>query len=253
MELSDLSKKFFMSVLSASDPVPRYARLAQLLRQRIDKGVWKAGEKLPRLEDLMTEFDVARVTVRQAIALLSQEGRVSVSRGRGTLVKQHRPVQRTLMLETSLADLAAAYRSDSPSLTLIDERRAELPELESGSGTAAGPYRFLKRVHSRDGEPYCVISIYLREDIFRLAPSRFRRQTVVPVLVDLPSVKIHRASQTLRISVADVETSNLLGVPLNSAVGEVTRIFHDVRGQILYFAEITYRADYIRFQMKLKV
>jgi GntR family transcriptional regulator len=75
----------------------------------------------------------------------------------------------------------------------------------------------------------------------------------VPVLVDLPSVKIHRASQTLRISVAVGETSNLLGVPLNSAVGEVTRIFHGVRGQILYFAEITYRADYIRFQMNLKV
>ena len=54
-----------MPVLASGNPVPRYARLAQLLRQRIDKGVWKPGEQLPRLEDLMQEFDVARVTVRQ--------------------------------------------------------------------------------------------------------------------------------------------------------------------------------------------
>ena len=56
-----------MSLLSAGDPVPRYARLAQLLRQRIDKGFWKPGERLPRLEALMAEFDVARVTARQAV------------------------------------------------------------------------------------------------------------------------------------------------------------------------------------------
>lgn len=76
-----------MSVLSSGNPVPRYLRLAQLLRQRIEKGVWVSGEHLPKLEDLMAEFDVARVTVRQAIALLSQEGLVSAVRGKGTIVQ----------------------------------------------------------------------------------------------------------------------------------------------------------------------
>jgi GntR family transcriptional regulator len=57
----------------------------------------------------------------------------------------------------------------------------------------------------------------------------------------------------LRISVADVETSRLLGVPLNSAVGEVVRVFHDTKGRVMYIAEITYRAEYISFQMELKV
>ena len=44
----------------------------------------------------------------------------------------------------------------------------------------------MRRVHSRDGEPYCVISIYLDERVFRMAPARFRRETVVPVLLELP-------------------------------------------------------------------
>jgi GntR family transcriptional regulator len=243
-----------MPVLASGNPVPRYARLAQLLRQRIDKGVWKPGEQLPRLEDLMQEFDVARVTVRQAVGLLAQDGWVSVSRGRGGTIVQSRPAQdKTLLLETSLADMADAYRTDKPTLTLIDEQIAEPPALPADCGPPVPVYRHLRRVHSRDGQPYCVISIYLDESVFKKAARRFRRETIIPVLLEVQGVRIARAHQTLRISVADVETSRLLGVPLNSGVGEVVRVFHDTKGQVMYIAEITYRAEYLRFQMALKV
>jgi len=242
-----------MSLLSAGDPVPRYARLAQLLRQRIDKGIWKPGERLPRLEDLMAEFDVARVTARQAVALLARDGLVSVSRGRGTLVQPRASRDRTLQLETSLAEMAEAYRTDRPTLTLIDERRVEPPAAVLEAGKPVSAYRHLRRVHSREGEPYCVIAIYLDERIFRQAARRFRRETIIPVLLDLPDLRIARAHQTLRLSAADVQTAQLLSLPLNAAVGEVSRYFFDADGQVIYFAEVTYRADYIRFRMALRV
>ena len=47
-------------------PMPRYAQLAGVLRQRIARNRWPPGTKLPTLEALMDEFDVARVTVRHA-------------------------------------------------------------------------------------------------------------------------------------------------------------------------------------------
>lgn len=242
-----------MTVLDRADPVPRYARLAQLLRQRIEKGLWKPGERLPRLEDLMAEFDVARVTARQAVGILAREGWVDVGRGRGTLVQDRAAAGRTLHLETSLAALAEAYRSDKPTLSLIDERSTAPPQAALEWGQPAKAYRHLRRVHSREGEPYCVISIHLDEEIFRLAPKRFRKETIIPVLVELPQVKIVHAHQTLRISVADVETARLLGMPVNSAVAEVVRAFRDGDQRVIYVAEIAYRADFIRFQMDLKV
>lgn len=242
-----------MTVLSPADPVPRYARLAQLLRQRIAKQQWRPGERLPRLEDLMAEFNVARVTARQAVAILAREGWVSVSRGRGTLVQDRATEGRTLHLQTSLAALAQAYRNDRPTLSLIDERRTEPPPSVKAWGTPALAYRHLRRVHSREGEPYCVISIHLDETIFRMAPRRFRRETIIPVLMELPKVHIAHAHQTLHISVADVETARLLGMPLNAAVAEVVRVFRDADERVIYVAEIAYRADFIRFQMDLKV
>lgn len=68
-------------VLGAS-PIPRYIQLADIFRQRIARGVWPEGGMLPSIEKLMEEFSVARVTVRQAVKLLSGEGLVSPHRGR---------------------------------------------------------------------------------------------------------------------------------------------------------------------------
>lgn len=230
-------------------PMPRYAQLADLLRQRIARGVWASGARLPSLDALTREFDVARVTVRQAIDLLSREGLVSAQQGRGTFVTGQ-PAQRSIRLETSLRSLAEVYRHDRPKLTLIEEASVQ-PRLEAKDGTPAPRYHFMRRVHSRDGQAYCVISIYLDERVFRRAPARFRRETVIPVLLDLKT-RIARAHQRLRIGSADVEVAGHLGVPVNSPVADVRRVFRAADGTVLYLGEVTYRGDYVDLEMDLK-
>jgi len=234
----------------ADSPVPLYSQLADLLRQRITRGAWPPGSKVPSLEALVDEFKVARVTVRQAIEILSREGLLLPQRGRGTFVSDQVQSQRSLALETSLQGLADAYRNDKPELTLIEEAGVQ-PVLNSSDGRAAPAYQFMRRVHSRDGAAYCVAAIYIDQRAFRLAPKRFRQETVVPVLMDLPDVQIASASQTLRISTADVETARLLNVPVNSPVAEVRRLCLSPDGSVLYLGEITYRGDFIEFSMQL--
>jgi GntR family transcriptional regulator len=92
--------------LFRDSPVPRYAQLADLLRQRIARGVWAQGEQLPTLEELVREFEVARVTVRQAVNLLARDGLLSPQQGRGTFVTGRPAQDRWLRLETSLRELA---------------------------------------------------------------------------------------------------------------------------------------------------
>ena len=53
-----------MHHIFGASPIPRYVQLAEVLRERIARGQWRAGEKLPSLEELVREFEVARVTVR---------------------------------------------------------------------------------------------------------------------------------------------------------------------------------------------
>lgn len=230
--------------------IPRYVQLAGLFRQRIARGIWSSESKLPSLDALTREFDVARVTVRQAVDLLEREGLVSAQQGRGTFVTGEPSRKRSIRLETSLRSLAEVYRDDKPQLTLIEEASA-LPRLEPNDGGAAPRYHFMRRVHSREGQPYCVISIYLDERVFRRAPRRFRRETVIPVLLDLKT-RIARAHQSLRIGTADLETAGHLGIAVNAPVAEVRRVFRAPDGTVLYLGEVTYRGDYIHLEMDLK-
>ena len=240
-----------MHPLFRDSPVPRYAQLADVLRQRISRGVWTEGTRLPSLDEFVREFGVARVTVRQAVNLLARDGLLSPQQGRGTFVTGRPAQDRWLRLETSLRDLAEVYRGDKPKLTLIEEYAAT-PVLRAGDGKPAPRYHFMRRVHSHNGEAYCVISIYLDDRVFRMAPRRFRRETVVPVLLDLPKVKIARARQTLTISTADIEVAGHLDIAVNGPVAEVRRVCTAADGTVLYLGEVTYRGDFIHFEMDLK-
>jgi GntR family transcriptional regulator len=85
------------------------------------------------------------------------------------------------------------------------------------------------------------------------APERFRSEIVISVLRGMRSAKVAQARQTLTIDAADVEVASLLQVPVNSPVAEVRRVFNDPAGTVIYLAEVTYRGDFIRLEMNLRV
>ena len=86
------------------NPTPRYLQLAQLMRQRIARGQWPQGHRLPSLDELVQEFGVARVTVRQAVDMLARDGLLSPQQGRGTFVTGQAS-ERWLSVQTSLESL----------------------------------------------------------------------------------------------------------------------------------------------------
>ncbi len=240
-----------MNASFASSGIPRYRQLADLMRQRIARGTWPSGHRLPSLEELAADFGVARVTVRQCIEVLAREGLVSPQQGRGTFVTGRPKNERWFKVSTTLDALAELYRDTQPKIVTIDESTAA-PPLRPEDGTPAPKYVFMRRVHSRAGAPYCVINIYLDERIFRRHAKRFRQETVIPLLVTMRDVTIAAARQVLTIGTADLEVAGMLGVAMNAPVAEVRRVFNDAAGTVIYLAEVTYRADAIHVEMDLK-
>lgn len=231
--------------------VPLYVQLADLFRQRIFKGIWKQGDKLPSLEQLVREFEVARVTVRQAVERLTRDGLVSPQRGRGTFVTAAPKADRWLRVETSLKNLADVYRDTHPTILNIDESTRS-PRIVEGDGVAAPKYVYMRRIHAHQGKPYCIIDIYLDAEIFRRHPTRFRKETVIPLLMSMPSVRIASARQVLTISTADLEVARHLGVTVNAPVAEVRRVFTGPKRRLIYLGEVTYRGDFVHVEFDLK-
>lgn len=230
---------------------PLYVQLSDLFRQRILKGVWKSGDRLPSLDELAEEFQVAKVTVRQAIDRLARDGLLSPQRGRGTFVTGAPQENRWLPVETTLQNLATVYRDTHPTILNIDES-TRMPLLTDADGVAAEKYVFMRRIHSRNGQPYCVINIYLDAAIFARHPTRFREETVIPILTGMDSVKIVTARQVLTISTADLEVARHLGIHVNSPVAEVRRVFTGPGRRVIYLGEVTYRGDFVRVDFDMK-
>ncbi|WP_435172462.1 GntR family transcriptional regulator [Actinacidiphila sp. bgisy145] len=68
--------------------MPVYRQLSTALQGRIDAGEWGPGEKLPSEPELVREFGVNRLTVRQALDELERAGAVAIRHGKGTYVSE---------------------------------------------------------------------------------------------------------------------------------------------------------------------
>ncbi len=230
--------------------LPLYVQCASLLRHCIENGDWPVGQRLPSLESLAAQTGVAVVTVRQAVEMLEGEGLLERRQGTGTFVIGKSGPLDWLKLGTrwdsllnSLSDVA---------VEVINVRLDHLvPRLHAGEGNAASGYRFLSRLHSRDRRPFCLIRLYLADDIHRLDPQRFDKELVLPVLTQLAGDRIARAWQTVRIAKADPTSAEQLGIDAGDPVANVRRLIVDPDNTVIYVAEITYRADVVCLEIDL--
>ncbi|MFF5972301.1 GntR family transcriptional regulator [Streptomyces sp. NPDC012769] len=73
---------------------PKYQRIADELRTAIQSGTFAPGDRLPGENDLMATYDVARMTARQALSVLRNEGLAEARKGAGVFVRTFRPLRR---------------------------------------------------------------------------------------------------------------------------------------------------------------
>jgi DNA-binding GntR family transcriptional regulator len=68
------------------EDVPKYLQLAGIVRAQIKSGELQPRRAVPSELYLSQRYDIARDTVRKAMALLREQGYVYVVRGLGTFV-----------------------------------------------------------------------------------------------------------------------------------------------------------------------
>jgi GntR family transcriptional regulator len=66
--------------------VPLYYQLQEVLKEQIESGIWSPGEALPSEPELARRFNISRVVVRQALAILQDDRQIVRVKGRGTFV-----------------------------------------------------------------------------------------------------------------------------------------------------------------------
>jgi GntR family transcriptional regulator len=230
--------------------IPLYIQVAAVMRQRIERLQWRPGQKISTLVELEREFEVARVTVRQAIDVLRQEGLLHCHQGRGTFVTEKPPNRHWLELATDWAILIDSIKDNVPKRLKVD-RPPAFPELQEGEGTLAPKYRFMRSVQYKDSEPYGIVNLHLAQAVFDRNPEAFLTRPALAVLARLDDIEVQHAYQTIVIGGAGVQTADLLKIGLGAPTAECRCVVIDGSGVAIYVADITYRSEVIRLHIDL--
>lgn len=108
-------------------PMPVYQQIANDIILRISQEEWLIGDKIPSENELVKEYGASRVTVRQALTKLENEGLIDKQRGRGAFLKAS---PRKSVQELFFPQVGVRHQSEnSPeniTLSIIDDARAQV-------------------------------------------------------------------------------------------------------------------------------
>src|SRR5579871_2784096 len=155
--------------LDRHSPIPLYFQIAESLKQAIEDGALKPGERLDNELDLAERLRVSRPTVRQAVQRLVEQGLVTRRRGLGTVVVAPR-ILRSVALTSLYDDLSASHRH--PATTVLSAREVQADdEVASILALPAGAAVLqVERLRLADGTPLAIMHNHLPAGLLKGRP-----------------------------------------------------------------------------------
>jgi GntR family transcriptional regulator len=224
-------------------PVTLYAQLAAILRDRIVTGIWKHGDDIPTLEQMVEEFAVARVTVRQAVQILAEEGLLSSQRGRRTYVTFQPPADDANPLYSSIGSVDS--RTADYSITVLGRQEYdELPPQFARYGKPAGRYMRVRKLDNASGVPYSLSDNYVAIGVYRRFPAKAEHKVKLSRLVrDYARPPITDGIEAITVGSATYDEASHLQTTAGSPVARVTRAFLTADRTVIYLGVLVYRGD----------
>ena len=225
--------------------VTLYARVASVLRGKIASGDWVVGDMIPTVAQLSAEYGTAKITIRQAVKLLSDDGLLQSQRGKGTFVSAA-PAK---FPQNNVERMLEARRGSPERIKTIARKRLdEIPPLIAyGDPIATGKFDFIERVHLAGDTALFVIEIFI-EQKFHVRLGQKRASAIPAVtLLNMRSGGA-KVETTVTVMSADAETAAILQCDFATPVAQVIRIVRTVKDEVVLASRATYRADLFAMQ-----
>jgi len=224
----------------AQTGVAQYLQLASILRHQILHGERQRGERLPTVVQLADDYQVARITARQAYGLLSAQGLITTQRGRGSFVGG--PFK---AMDSGLRTAINDPRAQDVRFDLLEQRqRVPLPAHLSAGAIPCADYAYVKKVHRHDGEPFCLAEIHVASDLYaRFPPGSEAHHKIAYLVHQYAPGRMHKVQQTMTVAPADVVLARVLGCSLATPMAHMVRRIVDVQGKLAMAGLFWYRGD----------
>ncbi len=199
-----------------------YEQIAAQLRSRILSGQYDPTGKLPSEAELCSLFRVSRVTVRQALGKLTDEGVVERKQGKGTYASGKK-VRHGLDSLRSFHE-SLVLQGLKPEMRLISKEVVPLPEsLRPLFGARLKKCLLLERLHLVDNEPIAFGRSHLPAKLKAVSWNDAQRQPNYTMLKAVTGNSVARADIAIRAQPADKQMAQLLKVKIGAALMVMVR------------------------------
>jgi GntR family transcriptional regulator len=234
--------------LDPRNGIALYVQLAELWRYNITSARWPSGHRLDNFETLAAQYKVARITVRQAVARLVQEGLLSTQRGRGTFVLARREGAANRFPRVD----AASWPESLEIEILYNQRAAKLPAEFQGDFEAFDGYREITKVHRLGGTAFAMVRVFIAEPIYKRFPKQaIERKKLLRLIFQYGGRAAEHMHQRMTIELADMVVTQHLRCAVGAPVAKILRQTYGADRQLSYAGLAWYRGDAFEMDMTL--
>ncbi len=195
---------------------PKYLQVKQKIIHNIDNGSYKEKEAIPSERELITLFDVSRITVRKAIDELVNEGYLYRIHGKGTYVKGEGDQNNLVSITSCTQDIEELGYTPRRKVLSEEVIPADAKRRTSLNLSDADQVFRLSRIYFADEEPLNFTTTYLPYKIFPdIDLYDFSKVSLYKIIEEKYGVKITKATRTIEAVSAHGELAENLDVEEN--------------------------------------
>lgn len=235
-------------------PIPLYYQVATVLRGRVRAFAADADDFLGTDATLAAEFGVSRITIRQAIGALVDEGLVERQRGRGTFVTEgaRRAQPQPFELHGFLEDLFL-HGGDGEAWVRRARRTAPSKIAAALQLPARSGVVLFERVRRSADRPFAFIRNWLPEEVAAgIDPADLEADSLLRLLDRMASHRPQSGQQTMWATAATNPVAVALEVDTGEPVLAVQRIIQNASGLPVEVTEAWYPRDQVSFSVQLQ-
>lgn len=237
-----------------NDHLPLYIQLKNIIEEKINEEIWKPGDMIPSEKELQKKFGVSRITVRQAIKELENEGLVKKKQGKGTYVSFPKLSHKLPNLTSFTEDIES--KGLNPESKIIDIKKVINEDiarkLDADPQTV---FLNIKRLRLINEEAVGIHDCYLDTNVLGDETiTEIREMDINNSLYDIienHNVKISHADETLEGGIADKYISRLLGIKEHFPLLILDRITFTDDNEAFEYVKMHYRADKYKYSFRL--
>jgi len=236
--------------------LPVYYQIKHTIKNWILNREFNPGDKIPSENELAEKFNVSRLTVRQAISQLVQEGFLMSKRGEGTFVTDNEHLINRCGLEFTgfMDDLfyqVSKSKTRSVKITRMPARRLIKEKLELDKEDEEVVQ--IKRVRSLEEKLFAFTINYLPAGIgTKIIEKDLYKKPLLQILEQDLGIQFTEAVQTIEASFSDQEVSEQLGIASGSPILLVERIIYTKQRKPVEVVQSSYRGDLYKYIVRLK-